>query len=106
MVDNNGQSKTSATKAIVNEQASFVLLGLGANPVRSNMQVRMYAPGPTKVEIQVTNAAGQTLLRKIYDMQEGYYLDDVDVSTLAAGNYFLMLQSDKGERKTLAFVKQ
>jgi hypothetical protein len=66
----------------------------------------MYAPGTTKVEMQVTNSGGQTLLRKKYEMQEGYYLDDVDVSTLAAGNYFLTLQSDKGERKMQAFVKQ
>jgi hypothetical protein len=106
MVDNDGRSKTSATRAIENTQLALQLLSVAPNPVQSSLQVRLYAPGRTKAEIKVINAGGQTVLRKMYDMQEGYYLDQVDAGSLAPGNYFLQVSTAGSKPVLRPFVKQ
>lgn len=105
MIDKDGSSQTSDIRSITNVSA-FALLGLGQNPVRNLLTVRFYSPQSETVELQITNATGQTLLRRRNSVQEGYFQEQMNVESLPAGTYYLIATYSNGLRKSLPFIKQ
>jgi|GEM_PF-2726127 hypothetical protein len=105
MVNNDGGHKLSKARSINNVQPAMVLVGLSPNPVQSKLQFRLYAPAQSKIEAAIVNAAGQAVMAKIYPVQEGYYLDYLELGSLPAGNYFLRLASGGAQPVLKAFTK-
>lgn len=57
------------------------------------------------VRMQVTSAGGANLISERYNLQEGDHYIELDISTLPAGTYHLMLHPVRQKLLAGAFVK-
>ncbi len=68
------------------------------NPASDLLQVEFTLPGATEASLQLTNLLGQTLLRRQVQVTQPNEKVQLDVSTLEAGIYYVVLIS--GQEKT------
>jgi hypothetical protein len=90
----------------VNYTLPTVEIGAGAkgvlaaypNPASDLLQVEFTLPGATEASLQLTNLLGQTLLHRQVQVTQPNEKVQLDVSTLEAGIYYVVLIS--GQEKT------
>lgn len=80
-------------------------LKLSPNPAKSILAMRFSTKYSGPVRMQVTSAGGANLISERYNLQEGDHYIELDISTLPAGTYHLMLHPVRQKLLAGVFVK-
>jgi hypothetical protein len=66
------------------------------NPVQNHLNVEIFAPVKSKMEMAIVDASGRLIKQHIIDVQEGMNQTDLNMSDLANGVYLLKIKDAKG----------
>lgn len=107
-VDFNGESKISNVVLIKSEKTRTLTLdGLYPNPATTVVNALISAPNEDKVTIVVTDITGKAIFQQIANVEIGSTTLPIDVSSLAAGTYWMKLVCNSNCESAMSrFVKQ
>ncbi|MFN8287782.1 MAG: alkaline phosphatase D family protein [Chitinophagales bacterium] len=92
----------SAVKEIKND---LIVVGCYPNPAENEVKIQYYISQPAKVQLQITDISGRVLYTNTTNQtQFGLYNAEADISTFAAGTYFVSLNAG-GKLYSKQFVK-
>jgi hypothetical protein len=80
-------------------------LKLSPNPAKSTLAVRFSTKHSGPVRMQVMSAGGANLINERFNLLEGDHYIELDISTLPAGTYHLLLHPVRQKLLAGAFVK-
>lgn len=106
VIYNNDKFEYSAIAAIINSATGFDIVNLMPNIVNTTAQLNITSAKKTKLNITITDMAGRSVYKQLYNAAAGSSLYTVNVSLLAAGMYNLTAVTATGEVKTVKFIKQ
>lgn len=76
------------------------------NPARDIATLQFYAEGTSDYMIMISDLSGKILLAKKRTTTRGINIEKLNIQQFAAGNYFIVLITNKGEKQTLKLLKQ
>jgi hypothetical protein len=76
------------------------LMKLYPNPVQNDLNVKLSQADATQISYTISNLSGQTFSKGILDKEQ------IDVSQLTTGMYFLQLKSNDGRKGAKSFIKK
>jgi hypothetical protein len=76
------------------------LMKLYPNPVQNDLNVKLSQADATQISYTISNLSGQTISKGILDKEQ------IDVSQLTTGMYFLQLKSNDGRKGAKSFIKK
>lgn len=107
-IDKDGKSNYSNVISLKGEKVNAITLSnLYPNPAKNKLNVMIAAPSNDKVNIQISDLAGQILLQQATTVLNGDNKISVDVTTLPAGSYFIRAKGNNGLQTAVSkFVKE
>lgn len=104
MVDLDGKSKYSNVLS-VKLKGAIMEMKVYPNPVHNQLSVSFSIPVAKNVTLRITGVSGKQYYNQRYTGGISSNLQNIDVSRLAKGTYFVQLITDK-ESKIIKFVKE
>ncbi len=101
MLDKDGQFTYSPIRQININHSTFNI-ALFPNPAKDNMQLQIESDKQKTINLQVVSQDGKIVLSKDVTVQQGVSLQNINISKLASGHYFLKVI---GETIVLKFEK-
>ncbi|GGD41820.1 hypothetical protein GCM10011514_02260 [Emticicia aquatilis] len=91
----------------LNEEEINQKLKLSPNPVEDNLKIEIYASKSSFVSLSIVNIAGKSVYKSAYiALTNGWNSIKLDIQTLSAGSYFLLVEnSEKMYSKKFLKVK-
>lgn len=83
----------------------FAIGRLSAAAGAADVRAELLTPSARTATVTVLNLAGETVLRKIVSLSPPFVIVDFPISGWSAGQYFLHVVTDQGEKATRAFLK-
>jgi hypothetical protein len=103
---NNGSFEYSNIIAILNNDGGFEMVSIAPNIATTNTRLSVAAAKSTQVTVVITDVTGRKVSSKMYTINIGGTILDVDVTKLATGSYYLTATTPQGDVKTGRFIKQ
>jgi hypothetical protein len=103
-VDRDGKTTYSSIVIIKGEKVEFEISALYPNPVRNGMNIDVVSAKNRNITISVTDLTGKEIKRITSAIVAGDNNIDLNVSSLAAGTYYLRITSGM-ETRTTRFIK-
>jgi hypothetical protein len=105
-IDDNGKITFSNTIAIVNNTDGLDVSNIYPSVVSTTANVNVSTAQRTKLTIVTINADGKVMQQQQFAAIAGNNQIPLTATQLPAGLYFVKIYTDKGETKTLKFIKQ
>ena len=82
------------------------VLDIMPNPVKDKLSVYVYRNSDASVQVDITDAAGRSLLRRQAQLSAGAnQIEFSEAANWAPGNYFISITSVEGEKMAGKFIK-
>ena len=88
-----------ATSVSVEEDSPLLFastLEVSPNPASTTLRVETFLDTGHSIEVQIVDAIGRTVWQDQREVQQGAFSNEIDISTLAPGVYFVVLQDEGG----------
>jgi hypothetical protein len=103
-IDRDGKTSYSTIVILKGEKTGLAIAALYPNPARNEMKLSVVTLINRNVTISITDVSGKEVKRMNYAIVAGDNNINLNVSSLAAGTYYLRLTSGT-ETKTTRFIK-
>ena len=103
--DINGKSLYSVKQVLIMGENQFSVL-LYPVPAKDVLSVSVQVDQADKGLLQITDAAGRTVISRSLQLKVGTNAEQVGVSNIANGVYFLKVSDSKGHTLVNKFVKE
>jgi hypothetical protein len=84
----------------------FAIENVYPNPAKRNTTLWIASPSKDQLNIAITDESGRKYLVQSAALETGSNAIQLNLSTLAPGNYFIKVVNSKGETRSTQFVKQ
>lgn len=106
MESKDGKILYSKVDFVVNKADKTIISGLIQNPVIGGMaMLKVYSPGPQRLEAGVYDMAGRMLLRQQVSLQQGNNIPMLSLAVLPQGIYRIVIKTEDGAMQTLSALK-
>ena len=100
------QVQYSAVQIIYTGRDMVPVLDITPNPVRDKLSVYIYRTNNESVQVDITDAAGKSLLKRQAHLSAGSnQLEFSEAANWPQGNYFISITSLDGEKMSGKFLK-
>jgi len=93
------------TPTSVRQLAAQLSINLFPNPAINDLTVQLEAEEANTYQVQIVAANGQTVAQQTLDVAVGQNQSTIDVSDLAVGSYYVVLQDANGNNLSRPFLK-
>jgi len=80
----------------LNENENLPELSVYPNPASGTVQVKFFVADKANLELEIINLTGQSVFAKTYAAFNGAYLEEIDISKLPSGVYFIKVYTPEG----------
>ena len=105
IMDEDGQFEYSPLRSLKIQDA-ISGLHLTPNPTSGQLSIQFSLLNVNKIEVRIIDSLGRFIRQRQIGGTTGSQSIEMDVSDLAAGIYFLQLQSEKGSTQSVRFIKE
>ncbi|MEL7531672.1 MAG: T9SS type A sorting domain-containing protein [Bacteroidota bacterium] len=95
LISYNGEIKQSDLVSVKIGEISAIQLGIYPNPNNGNFKISYYLKESTKVRMLLLNHLGQIVWQESRQLPPGRNVEDMQLTQLAAGSYFLRIQTPR-----------
>ena len=100
------QVQYSPVRIIYTGRDIVPVLDITPNPVRDKLSVYVYRMSDASVQVDITDAAGRSLLKRQVQLSAGSnQLEFSEAANWPPGNYFISITSLDGEKMSGRFLK-
>jgi hypothetical protein len=100
-----GKITYSTIILLLNKEKGFELISLAPNPVKNTSVLSLTTVKGGKVDINVTDLSGKTILKESVIVIAGNNTINLNFATLSTGKYVINAVNGNGESKTIQFIK-
>jgi hypothetical protein len=100
-----GKITYSTIIVLLNKEKGFELISLAPNPVKNTSVLSLTTVKGGKVDINVTDLSGKTILKETVIVIAGNNTINLILATLSTGKYVISATNGDGELKTIRFIK-
>lgn len=105
MVTADGVSKYSVIVALLNETKGFEMISVYPNPVENITTLSITSAENGRMDLSITDATGKLLSRQSVNVKAGNNPVTLNLTSFAAGTYFLQLKNRRNELRTISLIK-
>jgi Secretion system C-terminal sorting domain len=100
-----GDFRYTSIIALLNKGKGFELISIAPNPVKNSALLSLSSAIAGKVDMTIVDFAGKTISKQSIKIIAGNNPIPMNVETLAAGTYTIIVKNEEGEIKTSRFIK-